>query len=377
MSTDRKYRDVLNEWALPITPGAVRVFRVALVCLTLLSLSLPLTVRSLGTWWYGLVYEAIVLLFVSAMAAEVWQLWKLWRSLHNLLVFLDRLPLRRTLRAMRDLSWDSIWGMGAAVLTARYQMIARQMEVLRHLAVNCNPDSFRKADIPEGLEVRPGIDALSLEGSCSFAPWFAACYASKPITLEPVLHMQERIADLSGILFRQILRPAWDRESRSLTVIAAESSDSDRKAIPVPDLSGALPTSPLIQSAEEFVCLNYLAFIQNCMGRLRTLITGMALLFLVTALSSASYPFDPQPMFGIVFFLLFVALAGSVVVVYAQAHRDATLSNITNTDPGKLGSEFYLKILQFVLGPALALLSVLVPSITDFLFTWIQPGQMK
>jgi hypothetical protein len=82
-------------------------------------------------------------------------------------------------------------------------------------------------------------------------------------------------------------------------------------------------------------------------------------------------------MLGVVFSAVFAVLAGSVIVVYAQAHRDATLSNITNTMPGALGGDFYVKVVQFTLGPALGLVAVLFPSVANYLFTWLQPGQIK
>lgn len=103
----------------------------------------------------------------------------------------------------------------------------------------------------------------------------------------------------------------------------------------------------------------------------------MAVLFLATAVSSSTYPLDPRLLLSILFFIVFAGIAGTVILVYAQMHRDATLSLITNTTPGQLGVDFYIKVLEFAAGPALGLLTVIFPELTDFLFAWIQPGQIK
>ena len=63
-----------------------------------------------------------------------------------------------------------------------------------------------------------------------------------------------------------------------------------------------------------------------------------------------------------------------MVFVYADMHRDATLSHITNTKPGELGSEFWVKIIGFGAAPLLGLLTTVFPELAGFLFSWLQPG---
>jgi hypothetical protein len=55
-------------------------------------------------------------------------------------------------------------------------------------------------------------------------------------------------------------------------------------------------------------------------------------------------------------------------------HRDATLSHVTNTKPGELGPEFWFKLVGFGFAPVIGLLARIFPSITDFLFSWLQPS---
>jgi hypothetical protein len=54
--------------------------------------------------------------------------------------------------------------------------------------------------------------------------------------------------------------------------------------------------------------------------------------------------------------------------------RDATLSHITNTLPGRLGMDFWVRLAAFGIGPLIGLLTTLFPSITDFVFSWLEPG---
>jgi hypothetical protein len=71
---------------------------------------------------------------------------------------------------------------------------------------------------------------------------------------------------------------------------------------------------------------------------------------------------------------LFAIVFGVMVKVYAEMHRDSTLSHVTDTKPGELGSEFWLKLVGFGLAPTLGLISRIFPGITDFIYTWLQPG---
>jgi hypothetical protein len=117
-----------------------------------------------------------------------------------------------------------------------------------------------------------------------------------------------------------------------------------------------------------------LGFAQNILGRIRTIALGGLFLFLATAVAVTSYPFDPRPLLSGVLLLLFVVFGAVIVFVYADMHRDATLSHITNTKPGELGSEFWVKILGFGAARALGLITAIFPELSGFVFSWLQPG---
>ena len=100
----------------------------------------------------------------------------------------------------------------------------------------------------------------------------------------------------------------------------------------------------------------------------------IVVLLIVSTVAMSTYPFDPQQALSAVSIVLFVIVGFVVVKVYADMHRDATLSHVTNTKPGELGTEFWFKIVGFGLAPLIGLLTRLFPGITDFIFSWLQPG---
>ena len=117
-----------------------------------------------------------------------------------------------------------------------------------------------------------------------------------------------------------------------------------------------------------------MAFIQNILGRMRSLVLGIICLFLAITVAVARYPFDPRPLISSMVVVLFTILALTIVAVYSQMHRDPTLSSLTGTKPGELGADFWIKLVGFGAGPVLGLLASVFPEFTDFIFSWIQPG---
>ena len=100
----------------------------------------------------------------------------------------------------------------------------------------------------------------------------------------------------------------------------------------------------------------------------------IAALFLASAVAMSTYPFDPRQALSAILIALFVITGGVIVKVYADMHRDATLSHVTNTKPGELGTEFWFKIIGFGFAPLVGLLTRVFPGITDLVFSWLQPG---
>lgn len=332
-------------------------------------------VRTLGERAFGFVIFFWICLYLTVMFADGIQTWRAWNELRQLLVYLDRLPLRRTLRALKGLAWGSIWKMSGNVLEERYRVISLQVESLRHLKnaiTSWQPDNAPEADDRLRLILKVSACQDKLR---EFAKWFVTLQKNKPMADLKQLHeFQEELAATAGIVMKSILLPAWEKEEESL--IFDRSGLVEKRG----EESGAevkIPTEKLashVRAAEEFFILPYLAFIQNILGRIRTIALGSLWLFVGTTLAVSSYPFDPLNVLGGIFLAVFMIIGGLTVLVYSQMSRDATLSHITNTRPGQLGLDFWLRLLGFGIGPLIGLLTTLFPSITDFAFSWLQPG---
>jgi len=89
-------------------------------------------VRSLGSEHYSIILFLYLTICFSLILADAFQLLTTWTKLRQLLMFLDRMRLRRTLAALRGFSWGSVWGMSGNVLDVRYKLLSRQLECLGH-----------------------------------------------------------------------------------------------------------------------------------------------------------------------------------------------------------------------------------------------------
>jgi hypothetical protein len=147
-----------------------------------------------------------------------------------------------------------------------------------------------------------------------------------------------------GNLLTLILIPAWRNETESLVYVDARTSGEQSLSETKKELAD-VPEH--IRNAEELVCITYLGFVQNILGRLRAMALGMMWFFLAITLSVSTYPFDPRPALNQALTFVFILMGGIVVYVWAAMHRDSTLSRVTNTTPGELGMDFWFKIVGF------------------------------
>lgn len=325
-------------------------------------------IRSLGAESYSVIF----ILFLDACCAmaivETWRLCRIWDELKRLLAFLDRLPLRRTLAALRGFSWGGVWRMSGNVLEVRYKVISRQMECMNHTITSLRELLATSSD-PGARSSLAALLCMRRAG-LKFGKWYADHYTdSHAGDLTSFSKFQQSISAASGTLLSKLLVPAWRMEEESLLVESVKDEKDDAAPSRTPQSKARY-----LCNAEEFVCLNYLGFIQNILGRLRTMAITIMLLLIVSTVATSAYPFDPQQLLSAVLIVLFVIVGAVIVKVYADMHRDSTLSHVTNTKPGELGPEFWFKIIGFGFAPLVGLLTRIFPSITDFIFTWLQPS---
>jgi hypothetical protein len=381
----------IEQLSLPFAPA---VWIVATVCfLALIAAGCWLfgvpPIRNLGSRAYSFVFCSWLVLSISLLLANAWQLSRVWLHLRHMLQVLDRLPLRRTMETFRGFSLGSVWKMSGNVLDARYKLISRQLESLTHLRQSLLDWQQQRASALVKLPVCKNASPTHTPCACPwietfdqsrreqviFAKWYSLHWDDWAARrMKGLKSLQQSLADAAALMLTQLLLPTWREESQSLAAgqpAKTDDSDDDTNAAGAPSAAG-LP--PHIRNAEELVCFVYMAFIQNILGRMRSLVMGMICVFISITAAVASYPFDPRPLLSSIVVALFGMLGVTIVVVYSQMHRDATLSYLTNTKPGELGTDFWLKLIGFGVGPALGLIASVFPEFTGFIFSWIEPG---
>ena len=353
------------QWILPITFfGTVFVFRLMLQ---------DHAVQTVGERLFGIMMFFWLSLCIAIILADTVQLWITWRKLRPLLVYLDRLPLRRTLASLQRLCWGSAWAVSGNTLEERYRLISRQLESLQHL------QNLMGKGLPLSAAACHKLTAkieCCRDKSLVFAKWYVK--PGNPFDdTGPLQEFQEELASTAGLIMTTVLVPAWHRETDSLisnTTLTENKAEGKEEGSQAGSTVVPQSVPAYVRVSEEFFVLPYLGFIQNTLGRIRTIVMGSLFLFITATFAVSSYPFDPLPVLGGVFLAVFLITGGTVISVYAGMNRDATLSHITNTRPGELGGQFWLQLFTFGIGPLLGLLTTLFPSMTDFVTSWLQPS---
>jgi hypothetical protein len=335
-------------------------------------------ILSLGHRNYSRIFCTLLGIGIAIILATAWQLLQIWLGLHQLLLALERLRLRRTMQAFKLISWGSVWRMSGNVLDLRYKLLVNQIECLTHLR-NTLPESFHpdpqtSSDAEWRKEISTAMEKVEKRRG-EFADWIARHYDDSHVYDQTALqNLQDDFAHLAGKLMSKPLILAWRNEHESLLTTSPDSGDASTGK-DKPAASDYKPSAlPYVHNAEEFVCSVYLGFIQNILGRIRSLVMALLWMFVAATLSVSTYPFDPRPVVSATMVILFLAIGTAVVIVYSQMYRNTILSLVTDTKPGELGSEFWIKLVSFGAGPAIGLIATLFPQLTESLFSWIQPG---
>jgi hypothetical protein len=329
--------------------------------------------RTLGERSFGIFIFFWLTFSIALILADTAQCWSTWKNLQVLLIYLDRLPLRRTLNALQGLSWRSVWAMSGNVLAERYCMVSRQIEAMRHLGNQIDlwiPDD--PSDAENKMRLQEKIRACQKQQLKALIAWYERLNGESVICVQPLRDLQEEIASIAALVLTTVLIPSWQAETSSLLVDTSRTRNAEADGPGGPAISPNVP--PYVLAAEEFVVLPYVGFIQNILGRIRSTVIGTLFLFVASTLAVSSYPFDPLPVLGGIFLAVFTLTGTTLIVIYAGMHRDATLSYITGTRAGELGLEFWRQLITFGAGPLLGLLTTLFPSITDFITSWLQPS---
>ena len=335
---------------------------------------LPLLTMEGGSfaWWlnFGLLVAFVLI------ATEATRLFWTWIELRRLLSKLNRLRLRRTFARLRAVEARSLWGMSGSVEHVQHLFFAQQFDAARRLLALRRmvqpPAEFNGSYLYGAVECGKIFDDPRLARLSKGSRW--ALLIERPSDNESVT-IRDAFSDAVAEVINLILLKCWKKEGASLNLVtdgalAGASSEAENGAV----LDLPLSKNLTIRTAEEFVCFHYIAFIQNILARMRTMALSMILLFVAVSLAISFYPFVPRTSVTMWMIVNLILIGSAVVYVYADMDRDAILSYIGNTRPGRLSVEFWLKTAGFMAGPVIGIIATQFPAVADSVLGWVQPG---
>lgn len=373
-------------------------------------------ILSLEGYLYTRFINILLLIGFMLIVADGGRLFWTWTELRRLLNALNRLPLRRTLSHLHPIPSTSLWSVAGSVQRIQYQFFSAQIDAARRLILLCQSRhgwsetrGYRHIGIAyeyscefieknavifdDGHRVKPKIVPflrIPLNLLRFVARWKRLWRKTKRDKYRRKFVQRHRASpdigprwDMAiapkGMVFRRIrtvmatavsevmnsiLQPIWEHEPNSLNL---ELGSTHTEELPLSD-------DKVVATAEEFVSLHYVSYIQNVLARMRTMVLSMIFLFVSICLTVSFYPFIPRTQVTICMIVVLFFISAVVIYVYAGMERDATLSYITNTEPGHLSGEFWIKTIGFLSGPVLGVLATQFPAISDSVLGLLQPG---
>lgn len=166
---------------------------------------------------------------------------------------------------------------------------------------------------------------------------------------------------VSNALVEHVLTPGWRERSLLATGAEAESSSF-----------AGNPKDPF-DLAQNFVALNYTSFLIYVLRQIQNLLWYLSIGFLLLVISMNAYTFQSPQTIGRFLLFMFLALGCVLWRSLAKLERDPILSRIAGNTPGELNAEFYLRLVGYGALPVLGVLTSQFPSISSFVFSWLQP----
>jgi hypothetical protein len=368
-----KMAEYIEAFAVPLPrlclkTAIVYVFPFVIITLLVLALMRPFggnfdsMLHSFENKSFNLTLHLMLAIAVYLLLLECAQLLGTWLALKRLLLALNRTPLRRTFSALQGLSMHSLWSLSGTTSRARYTIFSHQLESLFHL---------RNLLASEARDVGNQKVRDEVRDACAAGERFLvdrAIGADLAMLNNPkARRTREQVSQCTECVIKEILLRTWRTEAGTLDLAEDGRQGHSQEVLP-------LSEDVAIRRAEEFVCLIYVGYLQNLLARMRTMVLAIVGLYAALALSLAFYPYTPRPAIVLALLLLLLVLGSAVALVYAGLDRDSTLSQITNTEPGTLGLNFWLRLASFIGVPLVGLLVAQFPEIADFVASWIQPS---
>ena len=342
-----------------------------------------------GRW--PTLYEALVaaLFFpLLVIALTGWlRMICIWGSLsRGVLEPLERLPIRFAFNRVNEVGWVTM--LTQSSLHIRWRDMARSGESVRQLLNNAD----LQAEVGDWSrwqymsDMQTDLVALIMELRERIGTMNPST-PTRDLGLPPndddlpdthhgydlayIYAIETTYAKYCELLLEYVLIPRWKAKRIGFVDDHGDSPDPEIKA----KCESDAPKDPLhIRLAEELIAVRYIALIRSVLVNIRYLMMFISSAFVFAIIAWNSYPFQPHRLIDWAFTILLVFLGMGLVTVFAQMHRNAILSRITDTPPNKLGWNFYVRIITFGAIPVLTWFAYQFPEIGGSLFRILQPS---
>ncbi|SEB37561.1 hypothetical protein [Terriglobus roseus] len=184
-----------------------------------------------------------------------------------------------------------------------------------------------------------------------------------------IFHIESGYAEFSTLLVGRYLMERWGKRVGGVNDPAPTTKQDKANT----DEGVTAPVS-LEQLAEDLIVIRYVALIRAVLLNIRYQMLIVGNTFVLALIAWNSFPFEPHAFMDWGFTFLLGALSVGFIGVFAQMHRSAILSRITDTTPNELGSDFYLRIATFGAVPLLTWIAYEFPQIGGTVYKLLQPG---
>lgn len=314
-------------------------------------------IRTIESWRFDQYQLLLFLVLASAgLIGTTLRLWTIWFRCRQLLVALDSSPLRRGFQQLKGFSWKPIWKFGGSGALDEYRrLLARQREALQY-AGDILPQASKDI-IDQGLgQTRASYDTVRHQKYPFSFKWVAR------------RREEQKLIEDFGVFQCGVALAARDAMDYLLKHWSREKEEPKRR--------GGQETAHELKSraCERFVALVYVSFLLVVLARMRSLILAISGMYILILSALTLYPFEPRPAIRTYLVVMLVFIVTVVGLVFAQIHRDATLSHITDTKPGELGGDFYLRMASFIALPVFTFFASQFPEIGRFFYSWMEPA---
>ena len=316
------------------------------------------TLRSFEIWWYDwLIMIALVFVYWTMFVSWTRFLW-CWSAFKGFLQSLERHPARKAFSRLRkEISWIPL---ATRPHEHRRFISSRALDCLRAIL---SFDSSTLKD-PGSLESLRASFQEEVRKLCQLQKEREEQLGSSLDNAQYTV-LQQQLQSVAVKIVADLENSDWQKGSSD----SLEPED-EKRARPRP----LAPEEKLRILKEEFVALRYLIFIRYVFRSLRNLLGFVIVAFILSVIATTSYAFQAHRWIGVANGIMFLALGMGVAVVFAGMDKDAILSRISATKANEVGKTFYLRLAQFGALPLLTLVASQFPSVSRFLFSWVQPA---